>query len=282
MNRLGFYHTMNFKTGIKFILIFTAFIFTLAAAGNFAAASDYQYKILDPKYNPSAEKLVEGNLPPVEEVEFDETQKGFDFGRFFAIIAAIVFPAFVISLAFKTYKKVMEEVPGRENIIEDSSAKEKEKKEETISNIKIPSQPDTVIEKAQEKEEHKPEIQPHKPLKKPAVSNNTIEKALQKEQKTTGYATSPVVKKNPMLLNTLHLTRNKGFCLVEYNNKYSLIGYINNEIFLLNQFDNINSVEIRSRLSETIDNKDRYIVRLGGYKALIEVSDSDMNLLVNL
>ena len=115
-----------------------------------------------------------------------------------------------------------------------------------------------------------------------AKLNANIEKALQKEQKTSGYATSPVVKKNPMLLNTLHLTKNKGFCLVEYNKKYSLIGYINNEIFLLNQFDNVSSVEIRSRLSETIDNKDRYIVRLGGYKALIEVSDSDMNLLVNL
>ena len=85
-----------------------------------------------------------------------------------------------------------------------------------------------------------------------------------------------------MLLNTAPLTSNKGFCLVEYNQKYSLIGYINNEIFLLNQFSSVYTNEIRSRLSETVGNKDRYIVRLGNYKALVEVSESKMNVLLEL
>ena len=275
---MDFIKTMNINTKIKFILIFTAFVLSFAFAGFRAEASDYQYKILDPRYNPSAEKLAEGNIPPVEEVQIDETQRGFDFGKFLAIIAVIAFPTFVVSMAFKTFKKVMEEVPGREVEIAETKEEEKnEKQEQVIGNIKIPAE--NISEKKEEKSQ--PQLQ-KTAVKEPAVSNANIEKALQKEQKTSGYATSPVVKKNPMLLNTLHLTKNKGFCLVEYNKKYSLIGYINNEIFLLNQFDNVSSVEIRSRLSETIDNKDRYIVRLGGYKALIEVSDSDMNLLVNL
>ena len=85
-----------------------------------------------------------------------------------------------------------------------------------------------------------------------------------------------------MLLNTSVLGTDKGLCLVEYNQKYSLIGYIGNEIFMLNQFDSINSSEIRSRLSDSNELRDRYIVRLGDYKALVEVSDKKMNLLLEL
>lgn len=51
---------------------------------------------------------------------------------------------------------------------------------------------------------------------------------------------------------------------------------------MLNKFDSLKSSEIRSRLSETVDNKDRYIVRLGEYKALVEVSDKKMELLLEL
>ena len=85
-----------------------------------------------------------------------------------------------------------------------------------------------------------------------------------------------------MLLNTAPLTKNKGLCLVEYENKYSLMGYINKKVFVLNQFDSVKSCEIRPRLTEKNGNKDRYLVRLGSYKGLIEVSDSEMNLLINL
>ena len=88
--------------------------------------------------------------------------------------------------------------------------------------------------------------------------------------------------KNPLLITNAKLANNKGLCLVEFKKKYSLIGYINDEIFMLNKFDSLKSSEIRSRLSETVDNKDRYIVRLGEYKALVEVSDKKMELLLEL
>lgn len=285
---------MNYLTGIKNLLILTAFTFIITSFAfvQNALASDYQYKILDPKYNPSAEKIMEGNIPPIEEVRLENTNHGFDFGLFLAILAAVTFPIFVISVAAKTFKQVTEDIPGRvtdKKELEELAALQNKNRKSTkarqiLGNVKIPpssnQKPQNNLQNAQ--------------VTRPIPRNTNVTKSTTVSPKTKQMlkmhpaqgkaqtATSPVGKKNPMLLNTAPLTSNKGFCLVEYNQKYSLIGYINNEIFLLNQFSSVYTNEIRSRLSETVGNKDRYIVRLGNYKALVEVSESKMNVLLEL
>lgn len=293
---------MNYRTGIKILLIFTAFLFTSIAFGPRALASDYQYKVLDPKYNPQAELIQEGSIPPIVEVQDEYDSEGFDFKRFFAIVAAIVFPMFIVSLVFRTFREVTEDVPGRtkeekeESEIQIKQEKtSKNQKRQTIGNIKI-NQPQA--KNAEQKLEsntskknvsagqnipvsHTPILQNNK-TKSTKISSKTEQ--ILKSKPSAGYATTPVHtgKKNPMLLNTAKLSSNKGLCLVEYDKKYSLIGYIGNEIFLLNQFSNLSSKEIRPRLSENLGAKERYIVRLGSYKALLEVSDSKMNVLLEL
>lgn len=293
---------MNYRTGIKILLIFTAFLFTTIAFSPRALASDYQYKVLDPKYNPQAELLQEGSIPPIVEVQDEYDSEGFDFKRFFAIVAAIVFPMFIVSLVFRTFREVTEDVPGRikeekeESEIQIKQEKtSKNQKRQTIGNIKI-NQPQA--KNAEQKLEsntskknvsagqnipvsHTPILQNNK-TKSTKISSKTEQ--ILKSKPSAGYATTPVHtgKKNPMLLNTAKLSSNKGLCLVEYDKKYSLIGYIGNEIFLLNQFSNLSSKEIRPRLSENLGAKERYIVRLGSYKALLEVSDSKMNVLLEL
>lgn len=293
---------MNYRTGIKILLIFTAFLFTSIAFGPRALASDYQYKVLDPKYNPQAELIQEGSIPPIVEVQDEYDSEGFDFKRFFAIVVAIVFPMFIVSLVFRTFREVTEDVPGRtkeekeESEIQIKQEKtSKNQKRQTIGNIKI-NQPQA--KNAEQKLEsntskknvsagqnipvsHTPILQNNK-TKSTKISSKTEQ--ILKSKPSAGYATTPVHtgKKNPMLLNTAKLSSNKGLCLVEYDKKYSLIGYIGNEIFLLNQFSNLSSKEIRPRLSENLGAKERYIVRLGSYKALLEVSDSKMNVLLEL
>lgn len=293
---------MNYRTGIKILLIFTAFLFTTIAFSPRALASDYQYKVLDPKYNPQAELIQEGSIPPIVEVQDEYDSEGFDFKRFFAIVAAIVFPMFIVSLVFRTFREVTEDVPGRikeekeESEIQIKQEKtSKNQKRQTIGNIKI-NQPQA--KNAEQKLEsntskknvsagqnipvsHTPILQNNK-TKSTKISSKTEQ--ILKSKPSAGYATTPVHtgKKNPMLLNTAKLSSNKGLCLVEYDKKYSLIGYIGNEIFLLNQFSNLSSKEIRPRLSENLGAKERYIVRLGSYKALLEVSDSKMNVLLEL
>lgn len=261
---------MNFQKGIKTLLFFTAMAVMFFACNFKACASDYQYKILDPQYNPSAEKLVNGGIPHIEEVKPISKKHHFDFGMFFAICGMVVFPLFIISLAVKTFKEVSEEIPGR--------------RKQELGNIKIEpvkqvqgtgSKPRSVTaKKAIVGNKITPASAPVSPKGK--IPNNA-------ESSINKYFTSPLkALPNPMLLNTSPLSLNKGLCLVEYNHKYSLIGYINEEIFLLNQFDYLSSSEIRSRHSETVEDKDRYIIRLGEYKALVEVSEAHMNLLIEL
>ena len=293
---------MNYRTGIKILLIFTAFLFTSIAFGPRALASDYQYKVLDPKYNPQAELIQEGSIPPIVEVQDEYDSEGFDFKRFFAIVAAIVFPMFIVSLVFRTFREVTEDVPGRtkeekeESEIQIKQEKtSKNQKRQTIGNIKINQPPAKNAEQKLESNTSKKNVSAgqnipvsHTPIlqnnktKSTKISSKTEQ--ILKSKPSAGYATTPVHtgKKNPMLLNTAKLSSNKGLCLVEYDKKYSLIGYIGNEIFLLNQFSNLSSKEIRPRLSENLGAKERYIVRLGSYKALLEVSDSKMNVLLEL
>lgn len=281
---------MNYCTGMKKLFLLTAFVFMFLTTQAGTFASDYQYKVLDPKYNPSANELVEGNIPPVEEVELPDEHKGFDFLTFLAIIAAVSFPIFIISLAVKAFKEVTEDVPGRQKV--DDKTNVSSSSNQVIGNIKISeSEKGKELAKSEEKSVRKESftdssvnIQKSK-TKSTKMSQKTrqmIENNRNVAATNVSYSTTPINKKNPMLLNTSRLDRNKGLCLVEYNKKYSLIGYINDEIFLLNQFKDINSKEIRSRLTETVEDKDRYIVRLGNYKAVVEVSESDMNLLLEL
>ena len=266
---------MNHRTGMKILLYFCISLVIFFSANTVSLASDYQYKILDPKYNPQAEEIIKGNIPPVEEVKLPEEKKGIDFKLLFSIFVLVTFPIVIVTLAAKSYKKIFDEVPGRESIDE----------KQTIGNIKIP-----VKQKTKEHlKNNTQKINTKKIVNKTEIKPSTSKlEAKEKIPQTTGksinkYFSSPIEKvRNPMLLNTSVLSSNKGICLVEYNKKYSLIGYINNEIFMLNQFQSINGTEIRARLSETLAGKDRYIIRIGDFKALVEVSDKNMKMLLEL
>ena len=236
---------------------------------NFASASDYKYKVLDPKYNPEAQQLIDGTLPP-ERTMYVEKKEEFDVWTFLAIFALITFPLAIVYIAVKTFKEVMndsnedEQVIGNIKIENESDEEESGEKENGFDFINVPQVHVTTIQ----------------PLDRKKIDTKEIPNTFVKK-----YFSNPIDEeksKNPILLYTSPLSSSKGFCLVEYNGKFSLIGYINDDIFLLNQFDSIKTKEIRARLSETKKNGECYIIKLDEYKALVEVSDKKMNLLVNL
>ena len=66
---------MNSQNIKKFLLFFCISITIFLAANVKSFASDYQYKVLDPKYNPQAEELLNGTLSNVPEVELKEPKK---------------------------------------------------------------------------------------------------------------------------------------------------------------------------------------------------------------
>ena len=259
-------------------IIFNCIIFILLVfnSGNYAAASDYKYKVLDPKYNPEAQQLIDGTLPP-ERTRYIPPKKNFDIGTFLAIFALVTFPFAIVYIAVKTFKDVMSDCNEEEQVIGNIKIEEKDTEEldAELEKYHIPSASKRLYQQDNNSENPVDKTTPstqHR-INTKEIPNNFVQK----------YFSSPVEKsQNPILLYTSPLASNKGFCLVEYNRKYSLIGYINDDIFLLNQFDNVKTKEIRARLSETQKSKERYIIKLDNYQALVEVSDKKMNLLVNL
>ena len=162
-------------------------------AGQFKAlASDYQYKVLDPKYNPSAEELADGKVHTVEELTPIKSKKGFDFGTFFAILAMIAFPMFIISLAVKTFKEVTEDVPGR-----------KQQEEQILGNIKIEgAKNNSQTEEVQRKSsENTPRTitsaseNSSKPRVRSAKMSPQTTQMLKYRSGVSGYSTAPITKK---------------------------------------------------------------------------------------
>ena len=293
---------MNYKKITKFLLFFCIALTMSFVLSLESFASDYKYKVLDPKYNPSAQDLIEGKLSsPTDEYLPVPTSKKFDFKVLFAAAALIIFPTVIFYVAAKALKQVSNTSESENQTIGNITISKKDEED----NIENPLQNKCDNEdedntsnninnlKAQECESEKQNIKsdsaiiqeeiktvkniiPSKP-KEIRANNKHIDETVKQ------YFTSPISKiPNPMLLNTAPLGKNKGFCIVEYNKKYSLIGYINNEIFMLDQFENLKNYEIRSRLTESQNSKDRYIVRFGEYKALVEVSEANMSLLLEL
>jgi hypothetical protein len=82
--------------------------------------------------------------------------------------------------------------------------------------------------------------------------------------------------------STYALDSNKGFYLVDYNNKTSLVGYINDNVFVLKQFDEHFSGKIKVRLSEDKETSKNYLVKTTDFKALVDVSEENMKVLIEL
>ena len=85
------------------------------------------------------------------------------------------------------------------------------------------------------------------------------------------------------VLSKVDLTDSSGFYLVNFENFSSLIGYINEEIFVLKTFDVFVNNEIYVKVAEQLSDKIyRYIVKVGLYKMVIEVTDKKMSHLIDL
>lgn len=74
----------------------------------------------------------------------------------------------------------------------------------------------------------------------------------------------------------------KYFYLVDYDEKTSLVGQIDDEIFVLKNFDFKVDDKLQARLNEQKGNTSSYMTRVGNFKALVEVTPDNMNLLIEL
>lgn len=274
---------MMSKTIKKIFYIFAAFIVITTFSNNVGIASDYKYKVLDPRYNPHAEELLQSQEEFYDAMPLESESTTVDYKMFFALLAMIFFPISVFSLSFMAFRKP-----------------EKKKSKMDIGNIKIERKSDTEIVKShldksfEQMEQEKSEVAVKSDIVELSVENkeqdnldNNKEQSIENVEEVSQIVESATVSEvietiPPKTIYSYPLADGKGLSLLQQDGIYSLVGYIDDKTFELNKFEEISAKEIRPRLSESTPERDRYIVRLGNYKALVEVSDKNMKLLLEL
>lgn len=83
-----------------------------------------------------------------------------------------------------------------------------------------------------------------------------------------------------ILLSEFSLGQDRGFYLVDYEGETALVGQINEDVFVLKRFEYKISGKIQARLNERKGSAGIYLVKVGGFKALVEVDANSMKLLL--
>lgn len=105
----------------------------------------------------------------------------------------------------------------------------------------------------------------------PETQKNTVSNPISKSRNNE-YFKGTIVK------SSFKIGDDKGIYLVNKNGKNSLVGKVNDKVFVLKKFDgNItNPIQVRH------DNANVYMVKAGGFKSLVEVNDDKMGVLIEL
>ena len=78
----------------------------------------------------------------------------------------------------------------------------------------------------------------------------------------------------PSMIAQVQIASNKGFYLTKFEEQTFLIGYIDENVFVIRKFGAEEISSLQARLNEKRKSGDRYLVKAGSYKALVEVSDT--------
>lgn len=124
------------------------------------------------------------------------------------------------------------------------------------------------------KEEQIPETTYENPF---AQLEEPLEKLLEEPEEPT-Y----IEEEDEYILSKYIIDDGKGFYLVNYEDTTALVGQIGDEIFVLKRFEERVDAPLKARLDEHKGDSANFMTRVGDYKALIQVTPKDMNLLIEL
>lgn len=85
-----------------------------------------------------------------------------------------------------------------------------------------------------------------------------------------------------LILSSFKIDNERGFYLVDFEGTTALVGHIGEEIFVLKRFDRLIRGSIQARLNERLAAADNYLIKIDGFKALVEVTSYSMKLLIEL
>ena len=101
------------------------------------------------------------------------------------------------------------------------------------------------------------------------VSNPAVETSSQSDDEVT-------------MLNEVKINDNTGLYLVNYDNFSSLVGHVADDYVVLKKFDGLEKGKIILKHAEKVENANRYLVRVGRNKMIIEVTNKSMSRLIDL
>lgn len=74
----------------------------------------------------------------------------------------------------------------------------------------------------------------------------------------------------------------KGLYLVDYEDTTALVGQVNDDIFVLKKFDEKINKKLQARVNEKTSSSINYMTKVGDFKGIVEVTPSNMKLLIEL
>ena len=113
---------------------------------------------------------------------------------------------------------------------------------------------------------------------------NTVKSVVKEEQLTssdiqTCYLDGELFN----IVSKVEFSEQIGCYLAKNENGYTVLSHVNNKIEKLKHYDSLKTENIQARVSEKIDDKtSRYIVRIGTHKFILNVSDSNLEFMLDL
>lgn len=98
----------------------------------------------------------------------------------------------------------------------------------------------------------------------------------------SAVATSSQSDDEVTMLNEVKINDNTGLYLVNYDNFSSLVGHVADDYVVLKKFDGLEKGKIILKHAEKVENANRYLVRVGRNKMIIEVTNKSMSRLIDL
>jgi len=182
------------------------------------------------------------------------------------------------------HESSIDELFGNEDINEGSSAEELLEVVEELSYEEKPfwateeEQTELEEEKEEQEEFEEPEYQLEEEFEE--TEELLIEEEIEELEEPKA---EPIEEEGEeLVLSSFAIDDTKGFYLVDVEDKTALVGYINEEIFVLKRFEEKIQGAIQARLNEKKSNLASFLVKINGFKAIIEVTPDDMKLLIEL
>ena len=93
---------------------------------------------------------------------------------------------------------------------------------------------------------------------------------------------SVVLENGLKVISQVNLKKNAGLYMIDYEGKSSLIGFKNDNYYVLKNFEEMPKKELQARLYDKVGRKEQYLVKLGSEKMIVEFNQKEIKHVMDL